>query len=51
MRRPAGAAAKTTTTGPEVVTGSAHGKAASANVTPVPLTLAGVRRGAFASFS
>jgi hypothetical protein len=37
---PAGPAAKTT--GPEVVSGSAHGKAAIANVTPIPLTLAGV---------
>jgi hypothetical protein len=27
-------------TGPEVVSGSAHGKAAIANVTPIPLTLA-----------
>jgi hypothetical protein len=38
---PAGPAAKTVT-GPEVVSGSAHGKAAIANVTPIPLTLAGV---------
>jgi hypothetical protein len=31
-----------TMTGPEAITGSAHGKAALANVTPIPLTLAGV---------
>jgi hypothetical protein len=37
----ASAAAKTMT-GPEVITGSAHGKAALANVTPLPLTLAGL---------
>jgi hypothetical protein len=37
----AGPAAKTVT-GPEVVSGSAHGKAAIANVTHIPLTLAGV---------
>jgi hypothetical protein len=37
----AGPAAKTVT-GPEVVSGSALGKATIANVTPIPLTLAGV---------
>jgi hypothetical protein len=37
----AGTAAKTMT-GPEAITGSAHGAAAIANVTPIPLTLAGV---------
>ena len=37
----ASTAAKTMT-GPEVITGSAHGKAALANVTPLPLTLAGL---------
>jgi hypothetical protein len=37
----ASSAAKTMT-GPEVVSGAAHGKAAVANVTPLPLTLAGV---------
>jgi hypothetical protein len=39
---PAGPAAAKTVTGPEAITGSAHGKAAIANVTPIPLTLAGV---------
>ena len=38
---PASTAAKTMT-GPEVVSGSAHGAAAIANVTPIPLTLAGL---------
>jgi hypothetical protein len=38
---PAGPAAKMTT-GPEVVSGAAYGKAAIANVTPIPLTFAGV---------
>jgi hypothetical protein len=38
---PAGPAAKMMT-GPEAISGSAHGKAAIANVTPIPLTLAGV---------
>jgi hypothetical protein len=37
----ASTAAKTMT-GPEVVSGSAHGAAAIANVTPMPLTLSGV---------
>jgi hypothetical protein len=37
----ASAAAKTMT-GPEVISGAAHGKAALANVTPIPLTFAGV---------
>jgi hypothetical protein len=37
----ASTAAKTMT-GPEAITGAAHGKAAIANVTPIPLTLAGV---------
>jgi hypothetical protein len=37
----ASTAAKTMT-GPEVITGSAHGAAALANVTPMPLTMAGV---------
>ena len=37
----ASTAAKTMT-GPEAISGSAHGKAALANVTPIPLTLAGV---------
>jgi hypothetical protein len=37
----ASSAAKTMT-GPEAVSGAAHGKAAVANVTPLPLTLAGV---------
>ncbi len=37
----AGTAAKTVT-GPEVISGAAHGKAAIANVTPIPLTFAGV---------
>ena len=37
----ASTAAKTMT-GPEVISGSAHGKAALANVTPLPLTLAGL---------
>jgi hypothetical protein len=31
-----------TTTGPEVISGAAHGKAAIANVTPIPLKFAGV---------
>jgi hypothetical protein len=37
----ASTAAKTMT-GPEAISGSAHGKAAIANVTPLPLTLAGL---------
>lgn len=37
----AGSAAKPVT-GPEVISGSAYGKAAIANVTPIPLTFAGV---------
>lgn len=37
----ASSAAKTMT-GPEVISGAAHGKAALANVTPIPLTFAGV---------
>ena len=37
----ASTAAKTMT-GPEAISGSAHGAAAIANVTPIPLTLAGV---------
>ncbi len=35
-------AAAARTTGPEVISGSAHGAAAIANVTPIPLTLSGV---------
>jgi hypothetical protein len=38
----AGTTAAKTMTGPEVVSGSAHGAAAIANVTPLPLTLAGL---------
>jgi hypothetical protein len=37
----AGSTAKAVT-GPEVISGSAHGKAAIANVTPIPLTFAGL---------
>ena len=38
----ASTAAAKTMTGPEAITGSAHGAAAIKNVTPIPLTLAGV---------
>jgi hypothetical protein len=38
----ASTAAAKTMTGPESISGSAHGAAAVANVTPLPLTLAGV---------
>jgi hypothetical protein len=38
----ASTAAAKTMTGPEAITGAAHGAAAVANVTPLPLTLAGL---------
>jgi hypothetical protein len=38
----ASTAAAKTMTGPEVISGAAYGKAAIANVTPIPLTLAGL---------